>query len=235
MSDKTLSNTELELTQKIQMHFPRGVISPDVLRQWNSCFAERITSRLIEAFSSEPEKIATEYLKLISGGESLILPACNGTRIIPEMTDLFKAGIDSDFRNYPADKKGPATGETPVSVFELVKNGFFAQIFGSLFGASIANNASGGDIAKFIERHRRALERVCFSSHDQIISFVEKYPNWLHPNGWATLFPYQSGREFFFANVHVSSFGFDARVLRFESSDVWRAGSRGRVVVPQLA
>ncbi len=32
MSDKTLSNTELELTQKIQLHFPRGIISAKVLK-----------------------------------------------------------------------------------------------------------------------------------------------------------------------------------------------------------
>lgn len=63
-SDKTLSNAELELTQKLQMHFPRGIISPDVLKQWNACQKEAITARLVEAFSKGPEIVfsATEHL-----------------------------------------------------------------------------------------------------------------------------------------------------------------------------
>ncbi|MFA6551412.1 MAG: hypothetical protein WCV41_02695, partial [Patescibacteria group bacterium] len=40
MSDKAcLTNQELELTQKIQVQFPRGV-APDTLEEWNKCPAK---------------------------------------------------------------------------------------------------------------------------------------------------------------------------------------------------
>ncbi|MFH0819888.1 MAG: hypothetical protein V1892_02550 [bacterium] len=74
ISDKTLNNAELELTQKLQMHFPRGVISPDVLKQWNTCQKEAITARLVEAFSKGPEIVssATEHLLEFLG--TIIIP-----------------------------------------------------------------------------------------------------------------------------------------------------------------
>lgn len=62
MSDKALSNAELELTQKIQMHFPRGVISPEVLGKWNGCSKEALTVRLTEAFSQFSESIVETVL-----------------------------------------------------------------------------------------------------------------------------------------------------------------------------
>ncbi len=56
MSDKaTLSNAELELTQRIQMHFPRGVLSAEILKQWNGCPAEIITAVITRAFGTSLE------------------------------------------------------------------------------------------------------------------------------------------------------------------------------------
>jgi hypothetical protein len=47
MSDKTLlSNAELELTQKMQMHFPRGVIPTEVIKELNGLRVEDLSSRL---------------------------------------------------------------------------------------------------------------------------------------------------------------------------------------------
>lgn len=54
MDDKALNNAELELTQKIQMHFPRGVISGETLRKWNGCPIEVLSARLTETFSQFP-------------------------------------------------------------------------------------------------------------------------------------------------------------------------------------
>lgn len=50
MSDKTISltNAELELTQKLQMHFPRGILSPEELALWNGYPKEVITARQAE-------------------------------------------------------------------------------------------------------------------------------------------------------------------------------------------
>ena len=53
-SDKALSNAGLELTQKLQMHFPRN-IAPDVLRAWNGCPVDFLTARLDEVFGVMPK------------------------------------------------------------------------------------------------------------------------------------------------------------------------------------
>lgn len=56
MSDKAnLSNAELELIQRIQMHFPRGVLSAEVLKQWNGCPAEIITAAVAKVFGASLE------------------------------------------------------------------------------------------------------------------------------------------------------------------------------------
>ena len=67
MSDKAnLSNAELELIQRIQMHFPRGVLSAEVLKQWNGCPAEIITAAVAKVFgaSLEAHKVDLRFAPL---------------------------------------------------------------------------------------------------------------------------------------------------------------------------
>lgn len=49
--DKALSRVELELTQRMQMHFPWGRIPVGVLATWNGCPAGVLTEKLFEVFS----------------------------------------------------------------------------------------------------------------------------------------------------------------------------------------
>ena len=66
MSDKAnLTNAELELTQRIQMHFPRGIIYSDVLKRFNGCSTETITKLCVEAFSKFPEMIPEPLLEFL--------------------------------------------------------------------------------------------------------------------------------------------------------------------------
>ena len=53
-SDKAMNGATLELTQKIQTHFPRD-ISIDILKAWNGCRTEIITQCLYELFGKVPE------------------------------------------------------------------------------------------------------------------------------------------------------------------------------------
>ncbi|MFA5777207.1 MAG: hypothetical protein WC906_02105 [Parcubacteria group bacterium] len=159
------------------------------------------------------EKAREVILKLISGGESLILDAVDGAETLAEAEDVF-AYIDSDFKKYRADEKGPATDETPVEVYEMAKDATFAQMFGSL-------NYDVG--------------RLCLTQH-QIKNFVRKYRGWLRKDGYPTFFLFKSNNQFFVACVFFGSGGvLEVDVGRFGSDDVWYAGSRRRVVVPQLA
>ncbi|KKR13680.1 MAG: hypothetical protein UT42_C0040G0001 [Candidatus Falkowbacteria bacterium GW2011_GWA2_39_24] len=52
-SDKAMNATILELTQKIQLHFPRK-ISLEMLKAWNGCEVKNLTQYLNEMFSKYP-------------------------------------------------------------------------------------------------------------------------------------------------------------------------------------
>ena len=157
--------------------------------------------------------VQSEFLKLISGDQCLVIDPADGLGILAKANDLF-AYIDSNFKNWGADEPGKATGETPARVYEMVKDATFTQMFGSLSSD---------------------LSNLCLTQ-DQIIGFVKKHRQWLRSDGYATLFLFKSHEFFFVAHVGVVSDGkLEVRVHRFVYSNVWDAGYRHRVVVPQLA
>lgn len=153
-----------------------------------------------------------EILKLLTS-ESLEIEACDGTEIIAEEKNLFSAGIDSSFRNWGVDEKGPATDAAKVSVYDIVENATLAQMF-----AFLSEN----------------LAELCLTQA-QIIRFIKKYRQWLRADGCATLFPFKSKGNFFVAYVYVhpdDSLG--VHVYRAEYSLVRNAEYRNRLVVPCL-
>ena len=157
--------------------------------------------------------VQSDFFKLISGNESLVLNSVDGKEILADAKDLFMY-IDSDFKNYGADEKGLATGEIFVHVYGMTKDATFSQMFNSL----------SSDVKK-----------LCLTQA-QIKGFVKKYRHWLRADGYATFFLFESNSQLFVANVHVrSDGGLEVNVRRFEYSLVWRAECCLRVVVPQLA
>ena len=72
MSDKALNSAMLELTQKIQLHFPRN-INADILTAWNGCPKETLTEKLMEIFGKNPPSISPEFLIDFIG--TFIVPA----------------------------------------------------------------------------------------------------------------------------------------------------------------
>lgn len=153
------------------------------------------------------------YLKLISGGQVLVIDACDGTNILADANDVF-AYIDPDFKNWKADQKGSASGETFVEVYEMKKNdGTFSQMFGSL---------------------SPDLQKLCLTQ-DQIIGFVKTQRQWLQTDGYGTFFLFMSNEQYFVADVDFSGDDLSVSVIRFEVSRVWDADYHYRVVVPQLA
>jgi len=101
-----------------------------------------------------------------------------------------------------------------VDVHEMAKDATFSQMFGGL-------NAD--------------VNKICFTQH-QIKNFVKKHRAWLRTEGYATFFLFKSKGNFFVASVAFYSDGsLRVDVGRFGGSCVWRAGSRFRLVVPQLA
>ena len=145
-----------------------------------------------------------------------------GRRTLAKAKKLFTGFLDGDFANWGTDVSGEAKPETPFEVCEQIKDGKFAEIFVA-FGVS--------------------LDKMCWSQ-DQIITFTENHPDLLHPKGWATFFLFSlkfdegaenEREEFFVANVRRDGDGpLKAGVSRLSSGGVWDAGSRFRVVIPQL-
>jgi len=154
----------------------------------------------------------SKYLKIILGAEALMLNATDGSEGLTDANDTFSY-IDSDFKNWGADQKGPATKETLASVCEIIKDGTFSQIFGSL----------SPDVRK-----------LCWTPA-QIKIFCKKHRQWLRTDGYGTFFLFESKGGFFVASVGFDSDGsLEVSVDRFGRDVVWSAGYRRRVVVPQL-
>ncbi len=224
---KTLELIEEVPKERYQKLLGTGLLS-ELLKCPNPELVDRQAFQQVLALQSISSK--NEFLKLISGGETLILDECDGSEGLADANDIFN-WIDSDFVDYGADQKGLATGKTPVRVHEMAEDGTFAQMFGYLFGAS----PDGMDVARFVEQYRGELEKRCLTPH-QIKNFVRKHRKWLRKDGYATFFLFESNSEFFVASVRVHSDGsLRVDVYRFEYSDVWYAENRRPVVVPQLA
>jgi hypothetical protein len=144
MSDKTLSNTELELTQKIQMHFPRGVISAEVLKQWNGCKAEIITACLTEVFSKGPKIIKFEPLLELLG--TISLSAIAGKFIVKERfavntsddAEVKIFGRSKDFDLYFLDVIEESIAESTLRGQRLRKGSVDGPIIGELGGSEKA-------------------------------------------------------------------------------------------------
>lgn len=171
------------------------------------------TDEMIDRIINVLFRNSSEYLNLISNGETLIIDACDGTEILVDAKDVFNY-IDSDFRNWKADEPGQATGEMPIDVYEMAKDGTYSQLFNSL----------NPDVEKL------------FFTQAQIKGFVKKHRKWLRKDGYGTFFPFKSNSKRFVANVLFNSVGgLIVDVYEFERGYVWYAEFRRRLVVPQLA
>jgi hypothetical protein len=157
-------------------------------------------------------KSQNNILKLISGGEKIMIEALDGKAYISNAKKTFKSFIDGDFKNFGLNQYGPATAETLLDVREMTSDGTFIQIF-----TGISSN----------------LEKLVMTQN-QIIRFCEKHPTWLRQEGRATFFLTEAGGKYFVVLVYVGSNGLFASVYHFENDDVWYAESRHRVVSPQL-
>ena len=167
---------------------------------------------LVTALAEKPMVLQTEYLRQLFAGEAVSVGATNGTRTIARAHDVFVSGIDSDFVAWGLDVSGQQTKATKAIVYEITKDGTFAEIFGSL---------------------ERSLDSLCWTQ-SQIVDFVEAWDR-LREDGCTTFFLFKVGNKFFVARVFVASYGYlDVNVRRFSDDHVWSAVCCRRFAVPQL-
>ena len=197
---------------------PRDMTSDEM--QWVIDNPQKVKSCLLSMMRPVPEAAQPltfgKHLQLVTGAESLLIPAGNDERCIAERKDLFPGWIDPDFMNWKLDLKQVPTEATPVQVLEMVKDGKFADIY------AIPN---------------RSFESLCFTQ-TQIALFVATHKKWLRAGGYGTFFLFKKEVEgkdkFFVARVLFDGSGrLDVYVFSVSDVSVWDAKYLHRFVIPQ--
>ena len=116
-------------------------------------------------------------IKLISGEETLILDAVDGSQTI--YTSRMFHRIDDILTGGNARMHGVSTKETNVQVYELQKSATPLQMFSCLMND---------------------LSRLCLTQH-QIENFISKYKSWLSDEHGNTFFLFESNSTIFLACI----------------------------------
>ncbi len=176
----------------------------------------RVALQAVKTKIAELAESVIGRFRLISGAETLTIPATVGKRTIAKAKKVFTAYLDADFKGWGLDIESNPTPETLVEVHELIRDGNFAQIYGDL------------DVP---------LTKLVLTQ-DQIIAFVETHKKWLRTDGYGTFFLFKENvkgeDKFFVAGVRVVSGGLDVGVDEFSSDYVWYGVYSHRFVIPQL-
>ncbi len=154
-------------------------------------------------------KTELDYLRLISDGEVVIGPT-DGEKTITQALKVVSY-VDPSFTNY-MDVKGQSTQNTPVQVYELVREGTATQIFESL----------GVD-----------LNQLCLTQ-SQIIQFMRDGRDWVLYYGDSVSFLFKVNDEPLVVCVGRGSDGLGGFVYHLSKGGVLLAKSWDRFVVPQL-
>lgn len=205
LNDPDLTTRAYNLGLKMVPNLPH-VLSEVDLAYWERHLAE-MKGVLAKALVRPP------YLRLISSGHKLTIPACKGERTIAKAKRMFLRGhIHPDFGDCDLDVRGAATPETDVQVYELVRDGEFTDIY----------NGVGVDLDKLV------------LTQDQILTFVEICHDWLRTYGPETFFIMKNGKMFFVVGVVDDVPGISIYPANLSYRGIWHGSRSHRFVLPQL-
>lgn len=154
----------------------------------------------------------TPILRRLYENKTITLAASDGSRFISAAASTFTAGIDQRFTKWGLNKPGNATPATDVSVFKIIEDTTFPEIYSSL---------------------SPDLNKLCFTQ-DQIIEFCERHRSKLRKGGYATFFFFKEGDWFYITRVLVVTDGLNVYISHLGNDLVWGAFCTRRVVVPQF-
>jgi hypothetical protein len=167
--------------------------------------------------------IDTMIVERVSSEGSLVIEACSGKRTIWETEGVFSSatvpvgvhvdGRDASFEAF--NVAGHATGLQKVKRFNVVKKHTNPiEVFGAL------------NIIR--------LSELCFTQ-DQIVSYVEKYPQKLVQHDGYTVFLFQVDKDFFVAYTKVPYYGVNiySQKLDYPMWNLYRT-HRIEIVVPEF-
>lgn len=152
------------------------------------------------------------YLRLVSD-EVIMIEQTDGLATICKAEDVFTGLIDENFKEYGTDVGSGPTKEMRAQIFEMIRSGTLAQIFGSL---------------------GKNLDRLCLRQ-SQIISFVQKHEKWFRAGRYTISFLLGvENRGYFVARVSMLTGEFYVNIRRLSDRYVWPCSGRFRFVVPRL-
>lgn len=152
----------------------------------------------------------TSHLRFL---QSTTLAPTTGGITLAQASDVYTGYIDPKFKNWGTDVVGEDTSEQMLDILEMKKEGDYRTLFGSLSTDPRSLRSSQGQIVEFCRTHSDLLRQ-------------EEY-------GYGTFFLFEVKDELFVALVRVGSGALRVYVDRFADGDVWHAGNRPRLVVPQ--
>lgn len=174
---------------------------------------------------------STPILVRLYADETITIPTTSGKRTFATSRELFPGFLDRDFERWGTNVPGESTEAIEAAVFEIHRDANYRKMLGSL----------GGNLGDLF-----------WKVQDQPLTFIEERLDKLHPEGWATFFPFEVKGNHFIAYALDDGYGlgvtvsrFDNRfvwdaddlgagVNRFDRGEAWYADRRRRVVVPQL-
>jgi hypothetical protein len=158
------------------------------------------------------QQILEEKQQYLRHLKTVSLAPTKGKATLAKAKKVFTGYFDSDFKNWDTDVSGIDTAETEVDVHEMIRDGNYKTLFGSL-----------GDPRK-----------LCLTQ-GQIEEFCHSHRDSLRQEGYGTFFLFEVKGEPFVAHVRVDGGRLEARVSRFAYAYAyaWYAGHRHRLVVKQ--
>ena len=152
----------------------------------------------------------TSFLKLISGGEKIVIDQTDGKLAIGECFSIHE--IIGDSEEYEINVRSSPTQEALAEVYDSIGHQTLEDIFKSL---------------------KRNLNDLCLSQ-GQIVDFVIAYQSkWLRMDGYGTLFFFKVKERYFVMRACWAGGGFYMTIGPIEDDDVWCAGCEFRIVVLQ--
>jgi hypothetical protein len=174
-----------------------------------------------------PQILSTQtknILRLVYGDYPIILPISDGSRLICQAADIFKACITTRFVAWGLNKPGVRVPEIIVQVHEVVDDAKFVDIFEALPGTWNQK----------------------FLSQNQVVDFCEILPECLRQIGYSTFFLIKRNESelidenkpadnLFVVHVIVVSNGLFVHATHLENYNVRNGKYRYHVVSPRLS
>lgn len=155
---------------------------------------------------------SSKLIDFFTNNQWFTIDPTDGLMTLATASDVF-VNINLTRNDFNIDKSSKPTDEISVCACKIAEGMTFSQI-SSLLALD--------------------LDNICLTQ-SQIVSFADKYREWLQSDDYITFFLFKSYDALFVAYVNVTSKGnFEVSIDRFETWYICPANDRHRIVIPKL-